>query len=70
MVLSNLSLNINFFFHRRHFSPLQLLQSFPQMTFLDETFKEAIQIVGMCNLAPRPPSCLGGKQFEEQRELG
>jgi hypothetical protein len=54
MVLSNLSLNIIIFPTKDNFFPLQLLQSFPQMTFLDETFKEAIQVVGMCNLAPSP----------------
>jgi hypothetical protein len=50
-----------YFFHKRHFFPLQLLQSFPQMTFLDETLKEAIQVVGMCNLAPSPTKLLWGE---------
>jgi len=39
------------------------------MTFLDETFKEAIQIVGMCNLAPSHTKLPRGKQFEGQGEL-
>lgn len=59
-----------FFFHKRHFFPLQLLQSFPQMTFLDETFKETIQVVKMCNLAPSPTKLPRGETIWKTRRIG